>query len=115
MLELTGMTTGDLDHVYIAGGIGGAVDIGKAIRVGMLPALPNEKYEYVGNTSLAGACATLLSDEAKDRLNEIQRGMTYIELSAHPGYMDEFVAACFLPHTDASLFAAPDGEPPAAR
>jgi hypothetical protein len=30
--------------------------------------------------------------------------MTYLELSSHPGYMDEFVAACFLPHTDASLF-----------
>ena len=31
--------------------------------------------------------------------------MTYMELSTHPGYMDAFVAACFLPHTDASRFA----------
>ena len=30
--------------------------------------------------------------------------MTYLELSNEPGYMDEFVAACFLPHTDRSLF-----------
>ena len=30
--------------------------------------------------------------------------MTYLELSTYPGYMDSFVAACFLPHTDARLF-----------
>ena len=30
--------------------------------------------------------------------------MTYLELSNEPTYMDEFVASCFLPHTDASLF-----------
>ena len=30
--------------------------------------------------------------------------MTYLELSNEPGYMDEFVAACFLPHTDGGLF-----------
>ena len=30
--------------------------------------------------------------------------MTYLDVSNEPGYMDEFVAACFLPHTDASLF-----------
>ena len=30
--------------------------------------------------------------------------MTYMELSTHPGYMEEFVASCFIPHTDATLF-----------
>jgi hypothetical protein len=34
----------------------------------------------------------------------IAGGITYLELSSYPGYMDEFVAACFLPHTDANLF-----------
>jgi uncharacterized 2Fe-2S/4Fe-4S cluster protein (DUF4445 family) len=104
MLELTGMTPDDIGRVYIAGGIGGAIDIGSAIRIGMLPALPQERYAYIGNTSLTGAYAALLSAEARARLAEIQGSMTYIELSSHPGYMDEFIAACFLPHTDASLF-----------
>ena len=27
-----------------------------------------------------------------------------LEHSTEPGYMDEFVACCFLPHTDSSLF-----------
>ena len=38
------------------------------------------------------------------KVEEIGTSMTYLELSTHPGYMDSFVAACFLPHTDASLF-----------
>ena len=35
---------------------------------------------------------------------EVAANMTYLELSTYPGYMDSFVAACFLPHTDRSLF-----------
>jgi hypothetical protein len=46
----------------------------------------------------------LLSAEAEEKVHELSYNMTYLELSTHPGYMDEFVAACFLPHTDASLF-----------
>ena len=30
--------------------------------------------------------------------------MTYLELSTGPTYMDEFVGACFIPHTDTNLF-----------
>ncbi|MDR0518451.1 MAG: ASKHA domain-containing protein [Clostridiales Family XIII bacterium] len=104
ILEMTGMDAGDLDHIYIAGGIGSAIDIGSAVRIGMLPAIPEDRYEYIGNSSLAGAYDILLSSEARAQLEEIRGSMTYIELSAHPGYMDEFIAACFIPHTDASLF-----------
>jgi hypothetical protein len=39
----------------------------------------------------------LLSDEAADKVSILGGNMTYLELSTHPGYMDEFVAACFLP------------------
>jgi hypothetical protein len=38
------------------------------------------------------------------KVTDIARGMTYLELSSHPGYMDEFIAACFLPHTNGALF-----------
>ena len=33
-----------------------------------------------------------------------RKNMTYIELSNINAYMDEFVGACFLPHTDSALF-----------
>ena len=105
MLKSLDMTVDDIDRIIIAGGIGSGIDIGKAISIGMLPRQPLEKYSDIGNSSLTGACAMLLSDEAVEKVFEIGRNMTYIELSTHPGYMDEFVAACFVPHTDAGLFA----------
>ena len=58
----------------------------------------------VGNGSLLGA--RLLSF-SKDLLRETERialMMTNLELSNHPTFMNEFVAAMFLPHTETSAF-----------
>jgi uncharacterized 2Fe-2S/4Fe-4S cluster protein (DUF4445 family) len=77
----------------------------RAIRIGMLPNLPPERYHYIGNSSLFGAYAMAVSRGAAGKIAEIAHGMTYLELSSHVSYMDEFIAACFLPHTNGSLFA----------
>jgi uncharacterized 2Fe-2S/4Fe-4S cluster protein (DUF4445 family) len=105
MLEMVGAEPSDINRVLIAGGIGSGIDFDSAVAVGMLPDIPRERYRYIGNSSLAGAYAMLTSREAAEAVEETASAMTYIELSAYPGYMDEFIAACFLPHTDASLFA----------
>ena len=94
-----------IERVYVAGGIGSGINMRNAIRIGMFPAIPVEMYHYIGNSSLAGAYAMLYSTESEKKVYELAKNMTYIELSTIPQYMDEFVAACFLPHTDASLFA----------
>ncbi|MDR1816168.1 MAG: ASKHA domain-containing protein [Clostridiales Family XIII bacterium] len=104
MLGSMDMALDVVEDIYLAGGIGSGIGVEKAIGIGMLPDLPPERYHYIGNTSLAGAYGMLVSGAAAARVAEIAGGMTYIELSAFPGYMDEFIAACFLPHTDASLF-----------
>lgn len=104
MLKSVGLEPEDIGRILLAGGIGSGINIEKAVSIGMLPKLPAEQYRYIGNTSLTGACAVLLSEDAERRMFEIGRNMTYIELSTEEGYMNEFVAACFLPHTDASLF-----------
>ena len=93
-----------IDDVYVAGGIGSGINMANAINIGMFPDIPVEMYHYVGNTSLAGAYAMLCSTESERKVYELAANMTYIELSTIPQYMDEFVGACFLPHTDASLF-----------
>ncbi|MBQ6551405.1 MAG: DUF4445 domain-containing protein [Lachnospiraceae bacterium] len=104
MLRCVDMDMSMIEHIYIAGGIGSGLNIDSAVSVGMLPKLPEDCYTYLGNTSLAGAVAMLLSESARNKISELASGLTYLELSTQPGYMDEFVAACFLPHTDASLF-----------
>jgi len=104
MTESLDMSVSDIDKILIAGGIGSSINIQNAVSIGMLPAAGQSKYSYIGNSALTGAAAILLSDAAEHRVFEIGRGMTYLELSSLPGYMDEFVAACFLPHTNAELF-----------
>ena len=104
MLASLDMDVSVLEHVYVAGGIGSGINMENAVRIGMLPDIDRSLFEYVGNSSLAGAYAMTLSDAADEKIHELAQGMTYLELSTHPGYMDEFVAACFLPHTDAGLF-----------
>ena len=104
LLSSMDMDASVLEHVYVAGGIGSGINMKNAIFIGMFPSVELSKYEYVGNSSLAGAYAMAISDPAAQKVAELARNMTYVELSTHPGYMDNFVAACFLPHTDASRF-----------
>lgn len=104
LLNHMGMTVDNLDEVLIAGGFGNSLNIRDAVTIGMLPDVPREKYRYVGNTSLKGAQMALTSQEAIRDVGEIARGMTYLELSVGVGFMDEFVSALFLPHTDLTLF-----------
>ncbi len=104
LLSSVDMSVEMIDTVYVAGGIGSGINMKNAVNIGMFPDVELEKFHYIGNSSLAGAYAMVMSDEANAKLSEVASNMTYLELSTHPGYMDSFVAACFLPHTDSSLF-----------
>ncbi len=104
MLAAMGMVASCVEHVYVAGGIGSGINMKNAVTIGMFPDIPLENFHYIGNSSQTGAYAMLVSDQAKEKVFELGRSITYMELSNEPGYMDSFVAACFLPHTDASLF-----------
>ena len=104
LLQSVDMTPDCIDRVYVAGGIGSGINMKNAVNIGMFPDVELEKFCYIGNSSLAGAYALVISDEAEQRCAEVAANMTYLELSTYPGYMDSFVAACFIPHTDRSLF-----------
>jgi len=104
MLKAAGLRDGDISGVDVAGGFGRYLDIPKAIEIGMLPDIPLERYAYLGNTSLAGARAMLLSGEARRKVLDLAGRITYLELNTDPSYMDEYTGALFLPHTDAARF-----------
>ncbi|MFH1269833.1 MAG: ASKHA domain-containing protein [Candidatus Omnitrophota bacterium] len=90
--------------IFIAGGFGTSIDVDNAVSIGLLPDLERSKFVFVGNSSLAGARQILLSYEAIKKADEIARKITYFELSVEPGYMDEYMAALFFPHTDLAKF-----------
>jgi uncharacterized 2Fe-2S/4Fe-4S cluster protein (DUF4445 family) len=109
MLEQVDLDFAHLDKIFIGGGFGRFLDIEKAVMIGMLPDLPGEKYQYLGNTSLMGACKTLLSREFRKRQLDLCRRMTYVELNTNPAYMDQYTGALFLPHTDIERFPSVKG------
>ena len=104
LLQSVDMPVEAIEDVYVAGGIGSGINMKNAVNIGMFPDVELEKFHYIGNSSLAGAYAMVMSDEAAAKTAEVAANMTYLELSTYPGYMDSFVAACFLPHTDKRLF-----------
>lgn len=108
MLASLGFDASVIEHVYVAGGIGSGINMKNAVTIGMFPDISLDHFHYIGNSSQAGAYAMLLSSQAREKVYELGRSMTYLELSNEPGYMDQFVAACFLPHTDSGLFPSVD-------
>jgi len=104
LLAATNTQVGQLDAIYVAGGFGNYLDVRQAITIGMLPDVPVERIHFVGNSSIAGAKMALMSRAALGKAEEIAGRMTYFDLMTHPGYMDAFIRANFLPHTDLSLF-----------
>ncbi len=104
LLAAVDMPVEAIDHVYVAGGIGSGINMKNAVSIGMLPDVELDKFHYIGNSSLTGSYAMAYGIQAEEKCKEIAANMTYLELSTHPGYMDNFVAACFIPHTNAALF-----------
>ncbi|NWF98486.1 MAG: DUF4445 domain-containing protein [Nitrospirae bacterium] len=104
LLRETGFTFDDIEKIYIAGGFGNYLNIEKAIFIGMLPDIPREKFRFLGNTSIAGAYMCLLSENVRREAEYIAGKMTNIELSVSRGFMDEYISALFLPHTNIELY-----------
>jgi len=104
LMDTTQTKPEDLGAIFLAGGFGNYLNVQRAVTIGLLPDIPLEKIHFVGNTSIAGAKMVLLSQQAQADAEAIAGAMTYTDLMTHPDYMNEFIKANFLPHTDLLLF-----------
>jgi len=104
LLEEVGMSMGDIEQVYLAGGFGSYVDLEKAMIIGLLPETDPDRVTYIGNASLLGARMAALTNRLRQDVVNVTRMMTNFELSETASYMDHYVAALFLPHTDLNQF-----------
>lgn len=104
LLKELGYEKSNIKHVFIAGGMGTALNIRSAINIGLLPDLPEDKFEFLGNTSVTGAKMCMLSSEAIKKADSIADKMAYLDLSTSPLFMNSYSASLFLPHTDIESF-----------
>jgi len=104
LLEEVGLGMGDIDRIFLAGGFGSYVDLEKAMTIGLLPEIDPDKVRFIGNGSLMGAKMSSLTNRIRKDVVEVTKRMTNFELSETLSFMNNYVAALFLPHTDMEQF-----------
>lgn len=97
LLKKYRLSIADIRHVYLAGGFGEYADREKLVTFGIIPAFPHAKFHAIGNGSLAGACAALLSEKKREELVNVARMMVYIDLLVDADFIEEYTAALYIP------------------
>jgi uncharacterized 2Fe-2S/4Fe-4S cluster protein (DUF4445 family) len=104
LADSVGVPLETVEQVLIGGSFGKYINVEKAVQIGLLPDMPWERFQFLGNTSVRGAYFALLDRKARARVQDIAARMTYIELSADNSFYEAFMSALFLPHTDLTRF-----------
>ena len=104
LLRSLGYTFDDVERVLVAGGFGTSLNVESAVTIGLLPDLPRQRIQFVGNASISGAGLAAMSRQKYAEARQIAQSMTYFELSTDPTFMGELISACFFPHTDIQRF-----------
>jgi uncharacterized 2Fe-2S/4Fe-4S cluster protein (DUF4445 family) len=104
LVKAVGIKTADIEQVVIAGAFGSYIDVDRAITIGLLPDLPRDRFTFIGNGSLMGARLACFSTDIIDDVWRVAKLMTNFELSENTDFMNNYVAALFLPHTNAEEF-----------
>ncbi len=114
LLDTLGRSTGEIGALYLAGAFGSYLAPESARAVGMLPDLPLERVQFVGNTAGSGARLALLSVHERERMRSIAKRIRHMPLAGDPRFPREFASSLFLPHRDASRFPSvtPRRKPP---
>jgi uncharacterized 2Fe-2S/4Fe-4S cluster protein (DUF4445 family) len=104
LLDEIGLGVKDLEKIVLAGGFGSYVDLESAITIGLLPEIEPEKVTYLGNGSLLGCKINSLTNALRRDVATVVNMMTNFELASTPSYMDHYMGALFLPHTELNYF-----------
>ncbi len=104
LLDEIGLGVGDIEQIILAGGFGSYVDLESAITIGLLPEIDPGKVTYLGNGSLLGCKINCLTNALRRDVANVVNMMTNFELASTPSYMDHYMSALFLPHTEMNYF-----------
>jgi uncharacterized 2Fe-2S/4Fe-4S cluster protein (DUF4445 family) len=93
LLEANGTAAADLDEIYVAGAFGNYLNVANAMALGLLPRVPAEKIRFIGNSSLAGARAMLLSAAERERCEALVGRIDHESLARGAAFQALFVEA----------------------
>ncbi len=104
LLDAAGLAPTDIGRICFSGAFGNYISKENAVTIGLIPEMPPEGIENIGNGAITGANIALVDRRRRKELDGLARRITYIELNADPSFMDRYTSSCFLPHTDFTLF-----------
>ena len=96
LLEANDCPEESIKQVIIAGAFGSYIDVSSAVAIGMLPALPLERFRQVGNAAGMGAKMALISLSQRATAQSIAARVHHIELSSAPNFNKTFTEAMYL-------------------
>jgi len=97
LMKKAGISERDISKVYIAGSFGRHIDVENAKSIGLLPNVPSNIVEFVGNTAVAGARSFLKSEIARMYAEKLIKVVRYVELTVEPTFPQEFLKATYFP------------------
>ncbi len=93
LLEHAGIQPGEIDRFLVAGAFGTYLNLESAVRIGMFPDLPPDRYEQIGNAAGIGARMMLISEPSRQEAEALLGRISYIELTTENDYMDSYIDA----------------------
>jgi uncharacterized 2Fe-2S/4Fe-4S cluster protein (DUF4445 family) len=93
LLAETETKPADIQRLRLAGNFGSGLEVGQAMRVGLIPELPLEKIDLVGNAALRGAALVLVSEDYRRRARALPGSCRFLELSGREDFQKRFIEA----------------------
>ncbi len=91
LLREAGLEENAIERVVIAGAFGAYIGVESAIAIGLLPALPLDRIEQVGNAAGVGVRMVLASSALRERALGIAGRCRYLELGSLPDFQRIFM------------------------
>lgn len=92
-----GITVGDIERLVLTGGFGNHLRIDSAVRIGLLPRLPWDRYVSIDNAAGRGAVMVLRDAGTLERMVALAAEARYIELSGHELFQEQYIERMIFP------------------
>jgi uncharacterized 2Fe-2S/4Fe-4S cluster protein (DUF4445 family) len=94
LMRRLGITPQQIDRVFLAGAFATALDATNAMAIGLLVRVPVARVQRVGNASVRGAKALLLSGRRRRELDLVLARIEHVELESELDFFELFVDGC---------------------
>ncbi len=89
-----GVEYADIERLFLAGGFANHLDIEAAIRIGLIPPVPQERIQTIGNAAIEGATLALRSLTRRRAIEDFAERIEHFELETELDFFDAFVEGC---------------------